>query len=151
MNAGLGELQVWWERLRTTPSLCVLGETQPIFCERPQSNREMTSALGKLQSDGGHRTTTGFLKHPHLHTVVCVERQTPPQAGDPQSWGSGWFPPTSCLASLPRIVLSPRHWQSSSWWPEGSQTDPQGLCCPLRAEPTAQRRLSVGGVVCGLT
>lgn len=85
MNAGLGELQVLWERLRTTPSPCVLEETQLISCEKPQSNGEMTSALGKLQSDGGGGTTTGFLKHPHLHTVVCVEGQTPPQAGDPQS------------------------------------------------------------------
>lgn len=82
---GLGSSKSYGKGSEPLPAPCVLEETQLISCEKPQSNGEMTSALGKLQSDGGGGTTTGFLKHPHLHTVVCVEGQTPPQAGDPQS------------------------------------------------------------------
>lgn len=48
-----------------------------------------------------------------------------------------WAPLSDAsLASLPRIVLGPRHPQSSSWWPEHCQTDPLRACAPTpRAEP----------------
>lgn len=37
---------------------CVMGETQPIACEKPQSNGKTTSAIGKLQSGRGGACST---------------------------------------------------------------------------------------------